>query len=169
MKIAIIGNAGSGKSALGFKLHKMLDLPIFHLDQYFWKPNWKEPNYVEFEKAHNQLCDQKEWIIEGMNTRILEYRITTADIVIFLDFPRYLCLFRVFKRVITNFGKVNFSSAEGCPERLPDFKFLKFIWHFKNKQKLRIETLIRKYEKKKKFFIIKNKADLNKLIKKFKT
>ena len=41
MKIAIIGNAGSGKSTLGFELHKKLDLPLYHLDQYYWKPNWQ--------------------------------------------------------------------------------------------------------------------------------
>jgi adenylate kinase family enzyme len=164
MKIAIIGNAGSGKSDLGLKLHKISDIPLHHLDQYFWKSGWQKPDYDEFEKVHNQLCDQQAWIIEGMNTRIAEYRINQADIVIFLDFPRYLCFYRVFKRAIGNFGKVIFSSAPGCREGIPSLEFLRFIWNFDQKQRLRILDLLEKYKNKKQIFVIKNKAQLNTLL-----
>lgn len=44
MKIAIIGNAGSGKSTLSAKLRALLAIPLYHLDQYFWKPGWQEPD-----------------------------------------------------------------------------------------------------------------------------
>ena len=70
MKIAIIGNSGSGKSTLAFQLHKILHLPLFHLDQYFWKPGWQRPNRDEFAKIHNNLCDGNAWIIEGMAIRL---------------------------------------------------------------------------------------------------
>lgn len=163
MKIVIIGNAGSGKSTLALELHKKLKLPLYHLDQYYWKPNWEESDYSEFEKIHNQLCDQQEWIIEGMNIRILEYRICQADFVIFLDFSRYVCFYRVLKRAFYCFGKVYFSSAQGCPERGPSWKFLKFIWNFKYNQKERILALLKKYQNKK-IFVIKNKNELRQLI-----
>ncbi|OGB83577.1 hypothetical protein A3F66_04370 [candidate division TM6 bacterium RIFCSPHIGHO2_12_FULL_32_22] len=159
MKIVIIGNAGSGKSTFAKKLSQKLCLPLYHLDKYFWKPGWQEPNYSEFELIHNDLCDQLKWIIEGMNTRILEYRIKRADIIIFLDFSRYLCLFRVLKRAILGFGNIRDSSAPGCPERIPDLKFLKFIWHFDAKQRARIKDLLEKYNYKS-ILIVKNKSDL---------
>ena len=47
MKIAIIGVPGSGKSTLAFKLHKILHIPLFHLDQYFWQPGWQRPDREE--------------------------------------------------------------------------------------------------------------------------
>lgn len=166
MKIAIIGNAGSGKSTLGLKLYQIFGVPLYHLDQYFWKPGWQEPNIDEFEKIHNLLCDQKEWIIEGVATRFFEYRVKKADIVIFLDTPTYICLYRVFKRVIANFGKVYFSSAKDCPERGPDLKFLKFIWNFNSERKPAIKALLQKYKNSKKTFIVKNNAELNGLINK---
>ena len=157
MKIAIIGNAGSGKSSLGLKLHEILGIPLYHLDQYFWMPGWQEPDRDEFEKIHNQLCDKEAgWIIEGMAIRFLEYRIQKADIVIFLDTPTYLCLYRIFKRAFTHFGHLYFLSAKDCPEKWPDLKFLKFIWNFNSERKPLIEDLLHEYQDQKKIFVIRD-------------
>jgi len=56
MKVAIIGCPGSGKSKLALQLHKNLQIPLYHLDQYFWKPGWKKPDSQKFDKIHQQLC-----------------------------------------------------------------------------------------------------------------
>jgi len=167
MKIAIIGIPGSGKSTLASKLHTILGIPIFHLDQYFWHPGWQRPDRDEFIRIHNELCDQKEWIIEGMATRLFEYRLKQAEVIIFLDVPLYVCLYRIFKRALLNFGKVVYSSAPGCPERMPDREFLRYVWNFNKKQKTEIEQLLRDHNGKKKIFIVNNKSDLNELIRRF--
>lgn len=167
MKIIIYGNPGSGKSTLAVCLNKLLTIPLYHLDQYFWKPNWQEPDRKEYTAIHNKLCDLPEWIIEGVSTTTLEYRLQKADVVIFLDVSRYVCLYRVLRRAICNYGKVNFSSAPGCPERGPDWKFLKFIWNFDANQKVRALALFDIYKNNKKIFVIKNKAELAELVKKF--
>lgn len=39
-KIIIIGSSGSGKSTLSRQLSNILDIPVYHLDALFWKPNW---------------------------------------------------------------------------------------------------------------------------------
>lgn len=166
-KIAIIGNAGAGKSTLAIKLQNKLNLPLYHLDQYFWKPGWQEPDRNEFEKIHHKLCDQPSWIIEGMAIRFFEYRARQADIIIFLDVPTYKCFYRVFKRTIFNFGKVLKTSAPGCPERGPDLKFLKFIWNFNTIRKPLIESLLQKYQNQKQIYVVKNKKELQTLIKNF--
>ena len=84
MKIAIVGSPGSGKSTLASKLHEILGIPLYHLDQYFWKPGWQRPDRAEFAKIHYDLCDRDEWIIEGMATRHFAYRAEQADISFFL-------------------------------------------------------------------------------------
>ncbi|HLJ30996.1 MAG TPA: hypothetical protein VKU36_01035 [Candidatus Babeliales bacterium] len=164
MKIAIIGNCGSGKSTLAFQLHKKLHLPLFHLDQYFWKPGWQRPDRDEFAIIHNNLCNGDAWIIEGMAMRLFEYRIKYADIIIFLDIPLYRCLYRIFKRAFLNFGKVFFSSAPGCPEKFPDHEFLKYVWNFNTKQKPEIATLLEQYKDRKKIFVATNQQEVNQLI-----
>ena len=167
MKIAIIGNPGSGKSTLAVKLHKILHIPLFHLDQYFWQPGWQRPDRAEFAKAHNQLCDTPEWIIEGMATRLFDYRLQQADVIIFLDIPLYVCLYRIFKRAFLNFGKVVFSSAPGCPEKFPDREFLTYVWNFNSKQKPEVLAFLQTCSKDKKIFVVKNQRDLESLIKIF--
>lgn len=164
MKIAIIGNSGSGKSTLGVKLSKALNIPLYHLDQYYWQPGWQEPDYFEFTQIHNDLCDQENWIIEGMNCRILEYRFLSANIIIFLDIPAYKCLYRVIKRSLMNFGKVRTSSAKGCPEKIPDLKFLKFILTFSKMRKPKIDFLLQYYTDGKKIFVLKNKTQMKNFI-----
>ena len=167
MKIAIIGCPGSGKSTLAFKLHKLLHIPLFHIDQYFWKPGWQRPDREEFRKIHNQLSDGPEWIIEGMAVSHFSYRLAKADVIIFLDVPLYICLYRIFKRAFLNFGKVFFSSALGCPERFPDREFLTYVWNFNSKQKPEVKALLKTYKNDKKIFVIKNQHELEELIKSF--
>jgi adenylate kinase family enzyme len=167
MKIAIIGSPGSGKSTLAVKLHTILGIPLFHLDQYFWQPGWQRPDREAFKKVHDELCDKNSWIIEGMGIRHFERRIKQADVIIFLDMPLNVCLYRIFKRALLNFGKVVFSSAPGCPERVPDWEFLKYVWNFNKKQKIEVEALLRYYEGQKKIFVVKNEFDVRELIKKF--
>ncbi len=159
MKIAIIGNAGSGKSTLASDLHKKLKIPLYHLDKYFWKPGWQEPERTEFHKIHNELCDKGTWIIEGVATGCFEYRAEKADVIIFLDMPTYICLYRVFKRAYVHFGTVRPCGADGCPERFPSFKFLKFMLLFNSTRRPTIHPTLKKHSAKK-IFIVKNKTDL---------
>ena len=93
MKIAVIGCPGSGKTSFAITLHKILKIPLYHLDQYYWQPNWQRPDPEEFEKIHNDLCDKDEWIIEGVASRYFDQRFQQADIIIFLDMPKYLCYY----------------------------------------------------------------------------
>lgn len=166
MKIAIIGNPGTGKSILACTLHEKLGIPLYHLDQYYWQPGWQRPDGEEFAKIHQQLCDKDEWIIEGMAVRLFGYRAAQADVIIFLDAPVYVCLYRIFKRAIVHFGKVYFSSAHGCHERMPDCEFLSYVWNFNKKQKPEIEAVLHRYKNQKRIFVVKNRAELNELIKK---
>ncbi len=164
MKIAIIGNAGSGKSTLAYKLHAITGIPLYHLDQYFWKPGWQEPDRDEFEIIHNELCDKPTWIIEGVALRLFHYRIRQADIVIFLDIPTYRCLYRVIKRALINYGKVRPTSAPGCHERGPDRKFLKFMLSFNATRKQYAVSLMDFYSNEKKIFVAKNQREVQALI-----
>ena len=167
MRIAIIGNSGSGKSTLAGKFHSITGVPLYHLDQYFWKPGWQKVDRELFEQKHQEICDKKEWIIDGIARRVFEYRVQRADIVIFLDIPTWLCLCRVFKRAFIHFGKVREFGVEGCIESFPSFEFLKFIVRFNKNRKPIIENILQKYKDRKKIFVVTNSAQVTELVEKF--
>jgi adenylate kinase family enzyme len=167
-RIAIIGNAGSGKSVVAQRLHQILHLPVYHLDKYFWKPQWTHPDPAEYKLIHDKLCDQDAWIMDGMNLRLLEYRIQRAEIIMFLDIPRYICFWRIFKRTFKYYGKEAPSSAPGCPEGITwkYIKFLKWVWDFKDRNPARIMELFNTYRDTKQIYILRSQKEIDHLIEK---
>lgn len=54
-RIMIFGIPGSGKSTFALKLSRLLNLPLFHLDKYFFVSGWEERNYEEFLQIQQGL------------------------------------------------------------------------------------------------------------------
>lgn len=135
-KIAVIGCSGSGKTYVSFKLAAKLGLPIYHLDQYAWKPNWEKVDFEELSRVHKYVCQKDSWIIEGIYFKLLQERIEAADAIIFLNMPRYVCIYNVIKRAIINYGTIIPGNPEGCQQKIFSFKFIEFlqwIWNFNDK------------------------------------
>jgi adenylate kinase family enzyme len=164
-RIAIFGCAGSGKSTLAFKLHHKLNLPLYHLDQFYWKPNWQMPDFNEFRKTHDELCERENWIIEGMYTRALMHRLDRADIIIYLDMPRWLCMYQTLKRLVWHYGRLTPSSAQECPERF-DVAFLKWIWNYRKRFHPTIMSMIDMCDQDKKVYTLTSRKDIKKFLEK---
>ncbi len=128
-RIMIIGSSGAGKSTLSRKLASRWDLPLHHLDVLFWNEGWVPTPKAEFRVTLKDVVTQPEWIIDGNFDSTLEMRAQYADLIIFLDFPNWLCLSRVTKRVWRYWGQTRPDMAEGCPEKV-DLKFVRWIWRY---------------------------------------
>lgn len=160
-KILVIGCPGSGKTTFALKLSEKLNIPCVHLDKLFWKSGWVECSRQEFDYLLDEELKNEYWIMDGNYSRTLTRRLEFADTVIYFDYPRVLCIFRVLKRVIKNYGSTRMDMAENCPERF-DFEFIKYIWNFnKINRKVIFESLDR-FENIK-IFIVRNKSEFNKL------
>lgn len=161
-KIMIIGCPGSGKSTLAKEMSELLDLSVVHLDKLYWNSGWIESSDEIFDLKLQQVLNEKSWIIDGNYGRTIPLRLKYADTVILLDYPKYICMYRVIKRVISDYGKTRSDMADGCPERF-DIEFLKYVWNFnKNKQKVLLEKI--SSAKDKEIFVIRNKKDRKKLL-----
>lgn len=160
-KILLIGSPGSGKSTFGKKLSKKLNIPLVHLDRLFWKKDWSERSREEFDESLLKELEKEAWIIDGNYSRTLETRLQHADTVVFFDYNRFLCLWRVLKRVITNYGKVRDDMGEGCRERF-DLEFMRYVYSFNDKQR---EMIYKKLSTNPnvRVIIIKKRKDLEKL------
>lgn len=125
-RVMIIGCCGSGKSTLSKKLQKLTGLPLFHLDQYYWKENWTETPKDQWEPIVEFLASNDEWIIDGNYGGTWKCRFDRADTVIYLDYNTIKCLYRVTKRVIKYHGQVRPDMPNGCKERF-DLDFFHYV------------------------------------------
>lgn len=165
MKIAIVGYSGAGKSTLAKQLSEYFKIPCYHLDKIQFSKDWELRDRKEADELVHDLMIQDEWIIDGnYNEFDFEHRMADANIIIFLNYPRRICLYRALKRNIQYHNRVRDSISEGCNEKF-DFEFFWWIMvegrssEFKN----RLKNLNEKYPKK--YHEIKNNKQLTKFIK----
>jgi adenylate kinase family enzyme len=141
-RVLVIGHPGAGKSTLARKLGEITGLPVIHLDKEFWRPGWVSTPPHEWDRRTEGLINRESWVIDGSYTRTLDMRLTRADTVIHLDFSRYLCLWRVIRRVMKGYGRVRSDLGPGCPERI-DFEFLRWVWNYRRDQRPLIKQSLR--------------------------
>jgi adenylate kinase family enzyme len=116
-RILVIGSPGSGKSTLATELARKTGLPLIHLDQEHWRPGWVEPSKEEWQQQLRALVARDRWIIDGNYSGSLEMRLVRADTVVDLEYPAWLCLWRLLHRIVSTRGRVRPDMAEGCPEQ----------------------------------------------------
>lgn len=128
MKIAIIGYSGSGKSTLARHISKTMNIPVLHLDKVNWIYGWNERDKNDqLNIVRNFLDENSSWIIDGNYSKLFyKERLISSDSIIFMNFSRINCLFRVINRRIKYSGKTREDMGEGCPEKI-DYEFLKWI------------------------------------------
>jgi adenylate kinase family enzyme len=136
-RIAIIGSPGAGKSTFARRLGEITGIEVFHLDRLFWKPGWVATPRSDWIALQQRLVQNESWIIDGNYGATMDIRIQAADTVIFLDFPRRVCLWRVAKRVYRYRGQTRPDMAEGCPEKI-DLEFFRYIWGFRKREQEKI-------------------------------
>lgn len=126
MRIHVTGNAGAGKTTLARKLGAELSLPVIHLDQVVWAPGWKKVPPRAQQEALIRITRPDLWIIEGVS----DIARKQADIVIFLDTPRHVCIWRCAKRNVRYLFKSRPELPVNCPEWRIWPKLLNIIWRF---------------------------------------
>ena len=128
-RIAVVGSGGAGKSTFAKQLARRLELPIYHLDAFYWKPGWIETPKQEWETIHAGLVARDAWVIDGNYGGTMESRFAVADAIVFLNYPRSICLFRAVSRWLRYRGGDRPEMREGCPEKL-DWEFVQWILNF---------------------------------------
>lgn len=130
-RIMIVGQPGSGKSTLARELELRTGLPVVHIDRIHWQAGWIERTREE----KTRLCDEVEareaWIFEGGHSATWPNRLARAEMLIWLDLPIWLRLWRVLRRSAVYHGVSRPDLPEGCPERIgPEtLPFLRWIWN----------------------------------------
>ncbi|WP_077601417.1 isopentenyl transferase family protein [Oceanobacillus sojae] len=163
MRILIIGCPGAGKSTLATCIAQIKGIPVVHLDSIQWIDNDTNISQAAFDAKLKDELQKDQWVIDGNYARTLELRMKYAEMVIWLAFPRSVCLYRIFKRYVKNRGKKN---PHGNPDRL-DFSFLRFVWNYKKENNLQVKSLKNRYDGQLSFVQIRSGRKLRKFMKNF--
>lgn len=159
-KIIILGCAGCGKSTLAAKLSEKLQIPLLHLDTIYWKANWQEEDKEIFENKQIEFLKNDSWIIDGNYRDTLEMRLKDADTVLYLDYPRRVAIYGIYKRYFEYRKKTRTSIAAGCKEKI-DRSFFKWVWRFKKHAKPKIIEILNGYKDNCNIYFFKNRKELN--------
>jgi adenylate kinase family enzyme len=146
-RICIIGSPGSGKSTLAKKIGRLLDIEVIHLDTLFWQPGWISVSQEELKEAQQKHLIKDRWIIDGTYSSVWQPRLEKADTIIFLDFPKWICLYRVLRRYWKNRNQTRSDMGNGCPEKI-DMEFFQFIWNYPKGRRLKVLQTLQKNEEK---------------------
>ena len=143
-RVLVLGCSGAGKSTFSRRLAAVTGLPRTELDHAFWHPGWVPTQRDEWWPKVAELCAAPAWILDGNFTSSLHIRLPRADTVIWLDYPRHLCIRRVLVRIVRDYGRVREGLPEGCPEKL-DLEFLRYIWSFNRDHRPKIIAALEKF------------------------
>ena len=167
-KIAVIGNACSGKTTLSRVLAKEYSLPLIHVDTIQFLAGMKLRPPDETRAALQKYAKSESWLIDGFGPlNIIESRFAEADLIIFLRLPLWVNYWWCVKR---QFKGLFFRRAElpaGCFESTwrQTVKLFQSISNVYYGMWPQLDRIFKQDVYREKVFVIKSCSELNKLLK----
>jgi adenylate kinase family enzyme len=162
-RIAILGSGGTGKSTLTRELASLYHLPTVHWDGLYWKPGWIHTPENDWLIIVTRELAKSQWIADGDLREYQEELLARAQVIIFLDFNRWLCILRVIMRRLQYWRRVRPDTGPGCYEEI-SWQVLKGLWVYPIKKRPQILRNITRFEGSKTVFIFKNPRELERFI-----
>jgi adenylate kinase family enzyme len=104
-RVVVVGPGGAGKTVFAERLSERTGLPVVYLDRIFYADGWKERPRDEAVPLLERALAGDRWIADGSFLEAGDSRFGRADAVVFLDPPRWLCVWRILWRRVRDRGK----------------------------------------------------------------
>jgi adenylate kinase family enzyme len=128
-RVAILGNAGGGKSTLARKLAAAQQLPCHAIDRLQWLPGWEPVPPTQFDREHEAIIAGERWIVDGVgDLEALARRIARADTVLLVDLPLRTHLWWATRRQIRSIIVGRPDGPDGCPMWRVTWRIYRMIW-----------------------------------------
>jgi len=130
-RIVVLGCAGTGKTSFAGRLGEKAGCPAIILDE-MWDAHGNAEGVEPFRVAIREAHAGEAWVSDGnFAVATFDIRLPHAELIIWLERPRWLCLWRAARRVW----------RPGESHRLADLaKVLAFIWNFDAVNRPKIEA-----------------------------
>lgn len=135
-RIIVLGCAGSGKTTFARRLGAALQAPVICLDE-IWGSDRTHGVLVEFRRLMESMHAGEAWVSDGNFAQAtFDLRLPRADLIVWLELPRAICLWRTVGRVF----------RPGEAHQLRDLpKVIRFIWNFDRINRPKIEAARAKF------------------------
>ena len=158
-KVIVIGCPGSGKSTFSRALHRITNIPLFHLDMMYWNADKTIVEKSVFLERLENAIQKDEWIIDGNYASTIELRLQACDTVIFLDYPLEVCLAGISERK----GKERADMPWVESENEDDEEFMELVRNYNSKNRPEVMELFKKYSDKD-IYIFKSREEAEGLL-----
>lgn len=142
-RVAIIGNAGGGKTTLSKRMAADLGVPYHSIDAVQWMPGWRfNP---QFEAVHDSWLTEPAWVIDGIGTwSSIEKRFAAADTVLWIDLPLPRHLWWATKRLGKNTVRPDPDVPAGCSLLTNVYSFYRMILDIDQRHRGRLALAVEK-------------------------
>jgi adenylate kinase family enzyme len=129
----IHGVTGSGKTTLAAEISARTGIPWHSADELTWEPGWVQvPPEVQRERGA-AICAQDAWVMDTAYSSWLDLALARADVIVALDYPRWLSLARLTRRTIARIvDKKLICNGNTETWRLVFSKESILLWHFRS-------------------------------------
>ena len=100
-RIVVLGTTGAGKTTLARQIAEALDMPHVELDYYRFRPNWVEVPNDEFRERVRKALRGDRWVADGNYGLARDVIWPRATMLVWLDYPIYVVMWRLFWRTIS--------------------------------------------------------------------
>lgn len=99
-RVVIEGVTGSGKSTTAARIAEATGIPWTSVDDLTWLPGWVPVEADEQRRVIAEVCAGDRWVLDTAYGAWREIPLERADLVIGLDYPRWLSMGRLLRRTI---------------------------------------------------------------------
>ena len=128
-RIAILGNAGGGKSTLARKLGERHAIPHFEIDRLLWQEGWVPAPLETYVEQHERILSGENWVIDGLGHKnSIPMRVDRATEIILIDMPLWMHFWLAAERQIAwQSGKLDHTPG-GLSAMPPTRDLFRTIW-----------------------------------------
>jgi adenylate kinase family enzyme len=100
-RVLLHGVTGSGKTTLAARLGALTGVPWSEADAIAWQPGWVQLPPAEQRRRIAELCAGERWVLDSAYDSWSDVVLPRTELVIGLDYPRWLSLGRLLRRTAT--------------------------------------------------------------------